>query len=337
MNPNCDEMQDLISVIVPVYNVEQYLETCIESVLQQTYPCLEILLIDDGSTDRSGDICDRYGAIDARVQVIHQHNSGLSSARNCGLRHARGKYICFVDSDDILHKQFLETALSLLHTCQVSMVKAKCQFFQEDRDLHFDTLDIETTPRQIVTGREELLRSYEPTRKIGTAVWAALYARSLLENLWFEAGRLHEDFMYSYEVLCRAEHFLSINAVAYGYRQHKDSICHSTRYYGKRQYDFLYVRVLGIKYLEKHLPDLVEPAIADLISESMLMQCWVWKQEPGEDVERVQNLIKKIRRTYKPSLNLLRSPEISRRRKISLLAARLSFVAACRCKYALMR
>lgn len=98
----------LISVIVPVYNVEHYLNRCVDSILAQTYSDLEILLVDDGSTDSSGAICDAYARQDARVQVIHKKNGGLSDARNCGIEHAKGRYFCFVDSDDGIAPQMIE-------------------------------------------------------------------------------------------------------------------------------------------------------------------------------------------------------------------------------------
>lgn len=101
-------MNDLISIIVPVYNAEIYLATCIESILQQTYTNLEILLIDDGSTDASARICDNYAVCDKRIKVFHKDNQGIASARNIGLFHARGTYIAFCDDDDYMHPNMLE-------------------------------------------------------------------------------------------------------------------------------------------------------------------------------------------------------------------------------------
>ena len=100
---------ELISVIVPVYNVERYLRRCVDSILHQTYQDLEVLLVDDGSTDASGAICDEYAAQEERVTAVHQKNGGLSAARNAGLERAQGTYLCFVDSDDFLDSRMLET------------------------------------------------------------------------------------------------------------------------------------------------------------------------------------------------------------------------------------
>ncbi len=335
MNLNLDEKQDLISVIIPVYNVENYLGTCIESVLQQTYKQLEILLIDDGSTDRSIEICNSYSEIDARVRVIRREKKGVSSTRNYGLKQAQGKYICFVDSDDILHHQFLEAALREMRKYGVQLVKGECQYFSEEEELPFSRSDLTAVPVHMWSGREELLRSFDAGRKIKIAVWAALYERSLLEDLWFEAGRLHEDFMYTCEVLCRTEQFLRMDAAVYGYRQRSDSICNA-QIFGKRQYDYLQVRVQRIRFLEEHKPDLIEPAIAELISECMIMQCMIWNQKPDKGVQKVQALVRGIMKRYPPTLSLLFNSEISWRRKAGILGARLSFNGACRFKRFLM-
>ena len=107
-------MEDLISVIIPVYNVELYLRRCIDSVIKQTYKNLEIILVDDGSTDKSGEICDEYASLDNRISVIHKENGGLSSARNAGLKNAHGEYFGFVDSDDAIVEDMYEYLYDIL-------------------------------------------------------------------------------------------------------------------------------------------------------------------------------------------------------------------------------
>ena len=107
-------MQDLISVIVPVYKVEKYLKRCVDSILAQTYPCLEVILVDDGSPDGCPAICDEYAREDRRVRVIHKENGGLSDARNAGIDAAKGKFLGFVDSDDYVHPRFYELLLQAL-------------------------------------------------------------------------------------------------------------------------------------------------------------------------------------------------------------------------------
>ena len=115
-------MDKLISVIVPVYNVEKYLPRCIESILRQTYPHFELILVDDGSLNKSGAICDRYAKKDARVKVIHKENAGISTARNAGVDMAQGEYISFVDSDDWVREDYLEKLLTPMLQYDVQMV-----------------------------------------------------------------------------------------------------------------------------------------------------------------------------------------------------------------------
>ena len=115
-------MNDLISIIVPVYNVEQYLDRCVKSLLQQTYKNLEIILVDDGSPDRCGQMCDNYAKLDSRVLVIHKENGGLSDARNAGLSHAHGEYIAFVDSDDYIEADMISELYNACHNQDADIV-----------------------------------------------------------------------------------------------------------------------------------------------------------------------------------------------------------------------
>ena len=120
-------MNNLISVIIPVYNVENYLDECIQSVLQQTYKNLEIILVDDGSTDNSGVICDEYKDKDTRITVLHQKNGGISKARNVGIEYAHGEYIGFVDSDDFIHPQMYELLYAAIHKEQTDVAPCKTE------------------------------------------------------------------------------------------------------------------------------------------------------------------------------------------------------------------
>ena len=133
-------MNPLVTVIVPIYKVEAYLHPCVDSILGQTYSNLQIILIDDGSPDRCGVICDEYAQRDTRVIVIHQKNAGLSAARNAGLQIAQGDYLCFVDSDDLLPKNSIETLLSLAQAHNANMVIAGFERFRDsDGEIFFST------------------------------------------------------------------------------------------------------------------------------------------------------------------------------------------------------
>ena len=180
-------MNDLISIIVPIYNVEGYVSTCIDSLLRQTYPHLQIILVDDGSTDRSGAICDKYARQDTRIEVIHQENAGLSAARNSGLKRAIGELIAFVDGDDYVHPQMYDTLYRALRSgdYDFSMVLGK-----QVPDGSSQVLSLSSVFKQTVLPQERLMRGLFNLETIEEAqlqaVWNKLYKRELLEEELFQ-------------------------------------------------------------------------------------------------------------------------------------------------------
>ena len=179
----------LISVIVPVYNVEPYLRRCVDSILRQTYRNLEILLVDDGSTDRSGTICDACAQQDTRVKVIHQKNGGLSAARNCGLETARGEYISFVDSDDLINDRMIETLYRDLAGQGADISAVGYRMFENQEELRPEEI---TAPVQCMTGKEALRRILV-SEEIGDFAWNKLYKKILFQTIRYPEGRVFED------------------------------------------------------------------------------------------------------------------------------------------------
>ena len=169
---------ELISVIVPVYNVERYLRRCVDSILHQTYQDLEVLLVDDGSTDASGAICDEYAAQEERVTAVHQKNGGLSAARNAGLERAQGTYLCFVDSDDFLDSRMLETLCRDLQEQDADVAVVGFRMFEREEELAPAEL---TVPVQCMTGREAI-RSTLVSDELGDFAWNKLYKRELFRE-----------------------------------------------------------------------------------------------------------------------------------------------------------
>lgn len=210
----------LISVIVPVYNVKCYLEECINSILGQSYYNIEIICVDDGSTDGSSEICDDIALKDSRLRVIHQKNAGLSAARNTGLLHATGEYVAFVDSDDWIHPNYLEC---LYHLCKDNI----CDIAQCGLQKIYPTDSLQTMERcegVIFTGREMEHRLFEAQGWKNVVVWNKLYHRSLFSNLSFEVGKQHEDEFITYQIYWKAKNIACTDCVLYYYRQRDDSI-----------------------------------------------------------------------------------------------------------------
>lgn len=211
--------KDLISIIIPVYNVEKYLDACLISVISQTYENFEAILINDGSTDGSPEICNSFVKRDPRFRLYTTENRGLSMARNKGMDEARGEFICFLDSDDMYHERYLETLHDLI--LQYDADFSCCAFTRKDPPKW------STEPPHIyVESGEEILDHMNRDDVIKTVVWNKLYKRKLIEDnhLSFEAGRLYEDMLFSPPVLYHSKCAVFTDERLYYYRVRKDSI-----------------------------------------------------------------------------------------------------------------
>lgn len=195
-------MEHLISVIVPVYNVEQYLPSCIDSILCQTYKKLEILLVDDGSTDGCPRICDAYAERDERIRVMHKRNGGVAETRNMGLDLAKGSFLCFVDADDSIDESYVETLYRMLRMQDADVAMCGWQEFfpEESRPFPAAVLNPEET---VVWDREQTLRALLYQVPVDCAFWAKLYRRELFEGIRMTPGRVYEDMEAGFRVFER--------------------------------------------------------------------------------------------------------------------------------------
>ena len=212
---------DLISVIVPIYNVSEYLCECIDSILAQTYRNLEIILVDDGSTDNSPALCDNYASKDSRVKVIHQINQGASVTRNKGYEASRGKYIAFIDADDVISDTYIEILHKMITENNVQI--AVCAYTRVQKELGSE-IDAE----DYVITSEKMLKEWHGKRKaIETIVWNKLYSRSIFESFKdckpFPEGKAYEDIYTSHLFANNAEKIAVTNRVLYYYRRRKGS------------------------------------------------------------------------------------------------------------------
>lgn len=211
-------MNGMISVIVPVYKVEPYLRQCLDSILNQDYSALEVILIDDGSPDASGAICDAYAASDSRVRVIHQENGGGAAAKNAGLRIATGEYLSFVDSDDYLEPGAYSHMVALLRKHNADAVR--CSF----RDVYRTRTEEYAFPQgsAVVEGRE-YLRSFATDWTCGL-LWNKLYKRCLFADTYFEEGHKIDDEYFTYLGIMNAEKVVFDDRVVYNYRRRGSSV-----------------------------------------------------------------------------------------------------------------
>lgn len=218
----------MISVIVPIYNVEEYLPACIESILNQTYKDLEILLIDDGSTDNSGKICDEYAKLDNRCIVIHQSNKGISEARNTGLDNAKGEYISFIDGDDYIHPQMLEILYEALlkGDYDFSMALYKEVYAKEKIQLISSYSFNEICQDQLIYGLYNSSNKNNIYKEINFhVVWNKLYRRELIYNTYFISTSA-EDTVFNTSVYLKCKKVIVINKVLYYWIQRNTSITH---------------------------------------------------------------------------------------------------------------
>lgn len=209
-------MEPLISVIVPVYNVEPYLRKCVDSILNQTYRNLEIILVDDGSPDNCGAICGEYAAKDGRIKVIHKENGGLSDARNAGLQVMSGSFLTFVDSDDMLPERAVELLANTASKTNADLVIGGY--------VRFEDIPPEETEApasvQTMTGVEAMREFFRG----GCASWARLYRREIHAELSFPVGEINEDEAIVLHILERCHRVACTNEIVYFYRCRPESI-----------------------------------------------------------------------------------------------------------------
>lgn len=214
-------MDDLISVIVPIYKVEKYLKKCVESILEQTYSNLDIILVDDGSPDNCGDIIEEFRKKDERIRTIHQKNGGLSDARNSGIKIAKGKYIVCIDSDDWIEKNMIEVLYNdIINTNSDISV---CEFVEED-DFQNILSTKKYTNEIIEFNSKEALKSLIKQDILTNHAWNKLYKASLFEGVEYPKGQLMEDVSTTYKLFEKANKIVYQNTSLYHYIQRGTSI-----------------------------------------------------------------------------------------------------------------
>lgn len=209
----------MISVIVPVYNVEKYLRKCVASIVSQTYSDLEIILVDDGSKDSSPQICDELERTDNRIKVIHKENGGLSDARNAGIDIAAGEYLAFIDSDDYIHPQMMEILYKNLKDADADLSVCDFHWIEENEQVE-DCVDNSTA---LFSG-EDILDQIKLQNVITVVAWNKLYKRKLFDNLRYEKGRYHEDEFMIHHILLRCKKTVYTTCKLYYYIRRSGSI-----------------------------------------------------------------------------------------------------------------
>lgn len=285
----------MISVIVPIYKTEKFLEKCVNSILQQTYKDLEVILVDDGSPDGCGEICDAYAQKDSRVRVIHKENGGRSSARNAGIECAQGEYLAFVDSDDWIDPEMYETLLRLAKETDADIAECSYRFYRPWKTEN-KVLDGENTGKISVYSNVEALEKlyFGPQlfSEIAIMVWNKLYKASIFENIRFIEGYNFEDVEITPRVLYKAKKIAKIDRSFCNYNIHLNTYSTSgMKISVNKVWDGIYMRQKVMEFFSQNYVEKISPFTAFLYYNALrngYYECRCRKREPEfHDLQRM--------------------------------------------------
>lgn len=259
----------LVSIIVPVFNVERYLNRCIASVANQTYQDIQIVLVDDGSTDQSPEICDSWATEDSRVTVVHQANGGVSIARNRGLDMATGEYILWVDSDDYIAPETVETMMRTALQNHADMVICD---FEKGTDDHYTFKTSTQTPCEQIDNTSALTRIYANAHSAlrYAAPWAKLAKRSLYQDIRYPEGKIFEDIYTTHKLIYRCERIAVLDIPLFYYFQRPDSIMNAM--FSMKKLDYLQALVERITFFEANSLKELEQIAYDELLHSLIWE-----------------------------------------------------------------
>lgn len=296
---------NLISVIVPIYNVEKYLRRCLDSICNQVYSNLEIVLVDDGSTDSSGKIADEYARRDIRFHVIHKQNGGLSDARNVGLSYCHGKYIVFVDSDDYVTEDYVMVLYDLLKHNHADISAVSLTHKEEELSKINDS-----TTTKIYNTKEALQDLLY--QRISTSANAKMYRAELFSDIRYPKGRLYEDVIATYQIFEKATKVVWCDIKKYWYYVRTDSIVRSA--FNVKKMDYVYNCEEVLEEVKKKYPVLSKAAESRLLWAAI--HIWVNFTERKKYPEQYQHVYKTIKQYRK---SVMSDKVVSTRNKLVVL------------------
>ena len=312
-------MEELITVVVPVYNVEKYLENWIESILNQTYKKLQIILVDDGSTDNCPNICDKLSRKDKRIEVIHKINGGLSDARNKGIEKAKGKFICFIDSDDFINYKFIEKLYKLIKKYDADISMTEFEKINElDNNYMID--DNGVIQEKIYTGKQMIENIYNKKLYVPTIVtWNKLYKIELFRDIRFPYGKINEDEYTTYKVFYNSNKIVTTSEKLYYYRIVSTSIMH--KQYSEKRLNIIYAVEERLEFLKNRNED----KLYNLSLIWYLTLIMIHYENCKKYIKKSKNiqkmLINKYKANYKKALEL---QECTKQDKIKIILFKIS-------------
>lgn len=292
------KQKTLISVVVPIYNVEDYLNRCVTSLVNQTYKNLEIILVDDGSPDSCPKICDEWAHKDSRIIVVHKVNGGLSDARNAGFNVASGELIAFIDSDDWIDIDAFEKMYNRLLEDDSDVVSCGVKWVSEDGSL----INEVSVKDEEVFDTHSAMSEIIVDGKLKQHVWNKLYKRKLIEDIPFEKGKYHEDVFWSYQVFGRAQKVSLMKESFYNYVQRSNSIMGES--YSVKRLDALDAMKQRCEFVRVNFPDLYDKALYIYMASCMYHLQLAVHSKQNKDV--IRNIIERVgyRKTGDPTVGL---------------------------------
>lgn len=316
---------ELISVIVPIYKVEKYLKKCIDSIINQTYKNLEIILVDDGSPDNCPKICDEYASSDSRIKVIHKKNGGLSDARNAGMTEATGKYISFVDSDDYVSPDFIQSLYDTIVREESDIAECGVVKVYDDKE---DGYEISGDESAVTYNTHDALHQLLLEGEFKQHVWNKLYRADLVLDVPYAVGKLNEDEFWTYQVFGKARKVSKISKTMYFYLQRSTSIIGST--FSIRRLDALEAKCNRQEYIETNYPDLKSVARIDFYGTCMFCYQSSLKFLPKEQRKSAIRTINGYRK--KCNLTFREIMRVQKGTRKYYLFSKFSFYLCCKLK-----
>ena len=295
----------LISVIVPVYKAQAYLERCVGSIRNQNYRNLEIILVDDGSPDESGALCDKFAQEDSRIRVLHEKNGGPASARNAGLNAMIGEYVAFVDSDDDIIPEMFRNLYDLCveHQADIACCGAITVNDQGPCGYFNDKLD-----DFLILNKEEAVRELLENSRVTDSLWDKLYHKRIFEGLRMLEGVLYEDFDILYQIMHRADRVVYTGKPMYHYYLSQNSVMRSA--FKAKQFDIVEMSRKRLTFLQQEYPAFMDVARSKHVELGMEM---LYRSRAARDCKPIQKeLVKELRKILKeyPNLPMTRNNRI---------------------------
>ena len=313
----------LISVIVPVYKVEPYLNKCIESIVNQTYKTLEIILVDDGSPDTCPAICDSWAEKDSRIKVIHKENGGLSDARNAGMVHATGEYIAFVDSDDYIDPEMYQSLYEAIVRTDSDVASCGAKRFWRDGR---PTQELCSVNVDAVFECKAAMEALITSKGLVQTVWNKLYKGEVAKSVLFIKGQIHEDEFWSWQVIARSKRVVTLKESYYKYLQRDNSIMGGG--FSEKSLAVVDAKVVRQNYIEENMPNLKDIGRMDFVYTCMHVGIQVLKSMPRKDAKRHVRYLKGKIKEYPIGKAFLQT--LTLKNRIHLWLLRFMFVPICR-------